>query len=135
LDTSSFHNLSTLEISKIKAHSVRREYASDQLIFSEGDDVDSFYIIEKGYVSIFIDHNGQLETISVLEPGDYFGEMAIMNNETRFASAMSLGETVLLAIEKDTFLDFVKTHPIMSEKIKNILMKRHRTLWDKKNRI
>jgi len=53
LDTSSFHNLSTLEISKIKAHAVRREYVSDQLIFAEGDDVDSFYIIEMGYVSIF----------------------------------------------------------------------------------
>lgn len=61
-----------------------------------------------------------------------FGEMAILNEKLRFASAESLGKTILLKIDKDTFLEFMKSQPILTEKIKAILMERNKDLLNRK---
>lgn len=128
-----FRHLSELELGEIKSCSERITYERDELIFSEGDQVGSFYIIDSGYVSIFINKGAREEEISILGPGDYFGEMAIFNKNTRTASASALETTTVLSIDKDKFLDFIQSHPDISEKINRILAVRNEELALKEN--
>ena len=114
---------------------MRQVFRQGELVFSEGDPVDSFYIIEKGRFCIFFDKQGKREDISVLSSGDYFGEMAIFNDARRLASVVALEEGELLAIDKDEFLQFIKAHPAIAEKINNILSKRNEELVLKENLI
>jgi len=123
-----FQNLTDLEISEIKAHSHITEHSKNELIFSEGDIFDSFYIIESGKVCIYVEKCGVDEPIKVLEKDDYFGEMAFFNNDRRTASAMAYDDIVLLRVDKDYFLSFVRSHPELSKKINATQIKRNEEL-------
>jgi len=111
--------LSDIELTDIKSFAIPRSFKKDQLIFAEGDPADSFYYIEKGRVSISIDKSGVAEQISVLTPGDYFGEMAILSTNKRNASVIALEETSVLSVDKNKFLEFVQAQPDVAEKIYN----------------
>jgi len=130
-----FENLSNSDIAEIKSYSLTKAYKKNELIFSEGDAVDSFYIIESGQVSIYVDKCGKEELICVLAKDDYFGEMAIFTKDKRTASALAYKDTVLLSIEKDQFLSFVKSHPLLAEKINVVLGKRNEELLLRENLI
>ena len=129
------HRLFDADIEEITSRAVTQTFSAGQLVFAEGDAVDSFYIIVKGRFSIFFDKQGKREDICVLGAGEYFGEMAIFNDTRRLASVVALEDAELLAIDKDVFLSFVKSHPIIAEKINNILSKRNEELVLRENLI
>ena len=49
--------------------------------------------------------------MAVLKPVDYFGELALLDSGVRTASAMALGRTATLTLEREEFLRFITTHP------------------------
>lgn len=120
--------LSVHEVAELSQFSEKIQYSDNQIIFTEGDLADCFYIIESGQVSIFVEKCGKDEPISILSAGDFFGEMAILNKDCRSASAMALGETSVQSIDKDRFLQFVKENPKLAAKIKSILTIRNEEL-------
>lgn len=120
--------LTANEIAELKCFSQVLKFNEGELIFSEGDTVGAFYIIESGEVSIFVEKCGKDEPICILSSGDFFGEMAIFNNDKRAASAMAIKQAEILSIDKDRFLLFVKSHPVLAEKINSILSKRNEEL-------
>lgn len=126
-------NLSNLDIQEIKGQASKRRLKKGGTVFSEGDRVDAFYIIESGQVSIVIDKCGKKEEISILGAGDYFGEMAIFSQHKRTASAIAAEDTVLLSIEKNVFLEFLSSHPKISSKIHQLLAQRNEELILKEN--
>ena len=81
--------------------------AKDAVIFKEGDPGDRCYVITNGAVRIskFIPNIGE-EALAVLKPGDYFGEMALIDNFPRSAHAIANTDAAVLAISK-TDLDKV----------------------------
>jgi len=123
-----FQGLSDTEISEIKSHSILKKYKQGERVFAEGDEVDYFYIIESGRISIYVDKCGIDEPICRLTKHDYFGEMAIFNKDRRTASAMACEDTVLYGIDKDRFLQFIKRYPQLAVKIKMVLAKRNEEL-------
>ena len=123
-----FEDLSSADITEIKSCAVIKQFKENEVVFSEGDAVDSFYIIESGKVSISIEKNGKNELICVLSQNDYFGEMAVFNNDSRTASAIANSDLALLCIDKDQFLSFVRSHPVLAEKINVIFSKRNEEL-------
>jgi CRP-like cAMP-binding protein len=83
--------------------------AKNTVIFREGDAGDLCYIIMKGEVRIskFIPNIGE-EALTVLKPGEYFGEMALIDNYPRSAHAIANTDVELLSITKsdlDTVLN------------------------------
>ena len=123
-----FQNLSDSEITEIKDHAILTQYRKNELIFSEGDTFDSFYIIESGKVSIYVEKCGVDEPVNVLGKNEYFGEMAIFNNNRRTASAMAYDDIELLRVDKDYFLSFIRSHPQVFNKINRVLIKRNEEL-------
>ena len=101
--------LSQQQIQFLKQHAIQQSYLAKDIIFTEGDNVDAFYIIESGRVSIYFDQHGRREEICVLVAGDYFGETAIFNQDKRTASVMALDDTVVACVDKETFLSLVSS--------------------------
>ena len=119
-----FRDLSAPDIQEIKALATKKHFANGELVFSQGDVANSFYIIDKGRVSVFYDDNGENKQLCTLSDDDYFGEMAIYNQDNRSASVITIEDSDLLQIDKDIFLTFVENHPALAEKIKRNLTKR-----------
>jgi hypothetical protein len=78
--------------------------AAGQPVFREGDVGTEMYIIETGIVDILRARSGA-EPLASLEAGDFFGEMAILEDQPRFASAVARSEARLLRIDRAHFND------------------------------
>lgn len=102
-----FENLSESELEKILKICVKQSFAKDAVIFKEGEPGDRCYIITIGSVRIskYIPNIGE-EALAVLKPGDYFGEMALIDNFPRSANAITNDDVDVFAINK-TELDRV----------------------------
>ncbi len=96
-----FENLSGPELEKIEKISRMEAFAKDTVIFKEGDPGDCCYVITNGDVRIskFIPNIGE-EARAVLKPGDYFGEMALIDKFPRSAHAIANTDAALLVINK-----------------------------------
>jgi CRP/FNR family cyclic AMP-dependent transcriptional regulator len=96
-----FETLLDTELAKIEKICRAESAVKDAVIFKEGDEGDRCYIIVKGEVRIskFIPNIGE-EALAVLKPGDYFGEMALIDNFPRSAHAIANGDAEFLSIHK-----------------------------------
>ncbi|TVP70305.1 MAG: EAL domain-containing protein [Leptolyngbya sp. LCM1.Bin17] len=68
-----------------------RLFKAGETIFREGDEADKAYIIESGYVEIFVGSGEEAIQLNVLGPGDIFGEMGIVDTSPRSASVKAIG--------------------------------------------
>lgn len=108
---SSFEQLTPAERNDLCRFAHLASYPADSLIFSENDEADMFYIVESGTVSIFIKKYHRTEDIALLEKGACFGEMGLLANTQRSASARTNEPTSLYCIDKSTLTRFIQEHP------------------------
>lgn len=78
-------------------------FEKDEIIFKEGDIGDFLYIIVSGKVGVLKDKEGKEEMIATLESGEYFGEMALLNQNTRSATVKCIEPVDVLALKKSDF--------------------------------
>lgn len=121
-----FSDWTSAEITHLRQSAVCKTYAKGERVFSEGDTADFFYIIERGRFAIFIDKLGNRENINIIGAGDFFGEMAILNQQNkRVASIEALDDGVLLGIDKYRFIDLVRSRRVLAERINKKLQQRN----------
>ena len=82
-----------------------RSYPKDTMVFSETMPGRQLYIIQQGQVKITKIMNNNEVLLAVLKPGDIFGEMSLLENKPRSASAISFEDSVLLAVNRENFRD------------------------------
>jgi len=90
-------------------------FGKDEIIFSDGEEGDSFFIIVDGSVRIV--KTGEArddEVLAILEPGTSFGEMALVEKETRSATVIANDPSTLLRIRKDDFEKLLKSDKDMA---------------------
>lgn len=98
------------------------EYEEGVSIFKEGDVGDSMYIIYKGKVRI---HKGN-KTLIVLDEKEVFGELSLLDSETRSASATAETDCFLFRLEQEPFYDILEARPEVAQGIIRMLCKRLR---------
>ena len=103
-----------------------RSYPKDTMIFSEGEPGHELYIIQRGSVKITKIVNDNEVLLALLKPGDIFGEMALLEDKPRTASAIAHENSTLLVVNKANFKRMVSTQPQMITKLTQILADR---LW------
>jgi rhodanese-related sulfurtransferase len=86
------------------------------IIFRQGDQADGFYIVSSGKVRIFVQHGGMERELSVLGPGQSFGEIALITGDTRAASVEALSDTRVMVLGKDEFDRLLADFPDISKK-------------------
>ncbi len=104
-------------------------YPKDYVIFKEGDAGDSFYIIKKGIVRIFHKAGEDMEDqeVAMLGDNDFFGEMALISDKPRNATAMVNEDTEAFKLKKDDFIQLVSSNPTMASHISSEFLKRLKT--------
>jgi CRP/FNR family transcriptional regulator len=101
-----------------------RSYGDNDMIFCEHEPGKELYIIQKGKVKITKIVNNNEVMLAVLQSGDIFGEMAILDNKPRSASAIAWEEVELLAINKANFESMVKAQPQLATRLITLLSER-----------
>lgn len=88
-----------------------------ELIIKEGDVGNSMYFIIDGKVKIFKKHLGKELELAVLEDGDFFGEMALLDEFPRSASVVALADCRLHELSKSDFQEIIEEYPRLGVKI------------------
>ncbi len=84
----------------------------DEIIFREGDPGDLLYLVGEGSVKISKSgRGGEQETLGFIQPGNFFGEMALLDGEPRSAMATSVGSTLLGTVNESTFQHILELAP------------------------
>ncbi|HKK64871.1 MAG TPA: cyclic nucleotide-binding domain-containing protein, partial [Clostridia bacterium] len=94
------------------------------MIFSESQPGKELYIIQQGSVKITKIVNDNEVLLALLKPGDIFGEMALLEDKPRSASAIAHEEAVLLAVNKDNFKRMVASQPQIITRLTQLLSER-----------
>ncbi|MBN2626890.1 MAG: cyclic nucleotide-binding domain-containing protein [Spirochaetales bacterium] len=106
-----------------------RSYPDNTMIFSEGEEGSELFIIQSGSVKITKIVNNNEVLLATLKPGDIFGEMALLNNAPRSASAIAGGETKMMVVNKQNFETMVQKEPKMTTKMTTLLAERIWSLY------
>ena len=101
-----------------------RVYPKNTMIFSESQPGQELYIIQKGSVKITKIVNNNEVLLAVLKPGDIFGEMSLLENKPRSASAIAFEDATLLAVNKANFQGMVTKQPQIITKLTQLLAER-----------
>ena len=118
------------ELAEIARHGVPKQFAARTVLVSEGERTDSLYIILEGRVRAYVsDADGREAVLSVMGPGEYFGEVAF-DAGPRSASVMTIEPCRLLVVSRDEFAAFVKRSPAFAAHFINHLIARIRALTE-----
>ncbi|MBN1533701.1 MAG: cyclic nucleotide-binding domain-containing protein [Spirochaetes bacterium] len=105
---------------------VHLAYANKQIVFCENEPGDALYLIKEGKVKIFKNVGDSQIMLSILKKGDIFGELAIVSNKTRNATAVCDGTTILIPITKENLVTMLGKSPMLLKKIYTAISER---LW------
>ena len=103
-------------------------YKKGEIICREGDLGDFMYVIQSGAVEISRKNGSQEVVVAMLEQGDFFGEMALLDRQPRSATVKTLCRTRLLPLTQDSFLSRAHEDPEISLRLIKALSQRiHKT--------
>jgi CRP/FNR family transcriptional regulator, cyclic AMP receptor protein len=108
-----------------------RTFEPETVIFQEGDRGEALYILTEGMVKLSkVDLGGYEKTLTILQPPEFFGEMALLGNTTRSATAISLGHIQTYLLYADDFNKLIQTYPTVSLNLTTTLAQRLRGMDD-----
>lgn len=113
-----FHDLDATALGELATIVESRHYGPGDRIFSRGEAGDSLCLIRRGRVRILLPlEGGKVHHLVTLCPGDYFGEMAFIDRETRSADAVAVIETDLYLLSRDRFDALARRNPALAERV------------------
>jgi len=107
-----FSEMDEQEVADIRAIMQEMRFRPGQVIIREGEMGDLFYVITEGHAEVLIrDADGAELILHEVGPGDFFGELSMLTNEPRSARIRAVDSVSTLALERDDFFEFFRTHP------------------------
>ena len=110
-----FANLSRRELTAVEQILYRRQYAAGEIIFRQSEPGVGMYIVLEGTVAILYEPTGV--TLAELRHGEFFGEIALLNETPRSATARALSACTLLGFFQPELLGLLKSDPGLGVKI------------------
>jgi CRP/FNR family cyclic AMP-dependent transcriptional regulator len=107
-----FKRLTPDELEQLAGEVDQVKYDADEIIFNEQDKGDALYVVEEGSVRIWVlDEDVKPVTLKELQPGEFFGELAVLDRGPRSTNATAMVETTLHRLSSDDFQKFLMEHP------------------------
>src|SRR5256714_12284529 len=107
-----FKRLEPQELEHLAEEVATVNFKAGEPIFNEHDRGDALYILEEGSVRIWIyDEDVKDVTLTELKPGDFFGELAVLDRGERSSSATAITDIHLHRLSSDDFQEFLINHP------------------------
>jgi CRP-like cAMP-binding protein len=108
----SFNGLSEDQLKEIEQIVVNRHFSKGELIYSEGDQGDGFYVAVAGMVKVFkVSLEGKEHIMRIVGPGDSFGQVSVFAGRTFPASAQAIAESHLLFLPRTAFVELISNNP------------------------
>ena len=122
-----FSSFSDLQLSQLLSCVQHRSYPRHAFILRSGEETDALYIILSGRVKVLIpDEEGHEVILSMLGPHEYFGEMGLLDDQTRSASVETLEPCEMLRLSKAGFTNILKDNYELAMLIISNLVRRLR---------
>lgn len=113
-----FSSLNESELAMLSAFQQRRSYLAGQHIFQEGGDGDGIYVIVEGQVQISaVVGPSERGVLARLGPGEFFGEMAVLDNEPRSATATAETAVIVDFIPRERLLEMLEKSPRLAVRL------------------
>ena len=110
-----FDGLPTDQLEALAQIVLRKHLQKGQIIFSEGDAADGFYVVVEGTVKIFkLSVEGKEHILHIFESGEHFGEVPVFAGEHFPAHAEAIAESRLLFFPRDAFINLIKQIPSLA---------------------
>jgi CRP/FNR family cyclic AMP-dependent transcriptional regulator len=107
-----FRELGPPEIERVAEISRERAYPRNSVILFEDDPGDALYVVAQGQVKVvLIGEDGREVILSVLGEGEFFGEMALIDDEPRSAHVIAMNDSTLLVIRREDFQGILRQTP------------------------
>jgi CRP/FNR family transcriptional regulator, nitrogen oxide reductase regulator len=122
-----FSSASIEDIADLLATAEEKSVGSGEYVFWEGEAPDRFFILLSGRVKV-IKHGsqGRETVVAFFNPGEIFGEVAVLEDKPYPASAVTVEDSVILSIKRQAFRDFIARHPVVALAMVGILSGRLR---------
>ena len=106
-------NLEPADRRTVLASAIHRRYRNGEHLFHQADLGDSVHLIEKGHVAIqVVNPTGTTLTLTILPPGQFFGEQALLDPDSRrTAAAVAIGAVETWELRRTAFNDLRRKHP------------------------
>jgi CRP-like cAMP-binding protein len=122
-----FSSLTDKELESLGKVAFVREYDKNEMIIHKHDEGDTFFSLIGGRVKVVLaDDEGKEFIVGILQPNEFFGELALLDGEPRSASVVAIDKTEVLVVRRDDFLRLFTTNPEMAKKVIAVLGKRLR---------
>ena len=113
-----FETLAPEDLQHVADVAVPRSFAAQQVIFREGDESDTCYIVRSGHARAMREHvDGRSLTLAHFGPGDIFGELAMFDNERRSATVETLDAVDAIALAGSDMRRLLRQHPDIAVKL------------------
>lgn len=109
-----------------------KKFKSGEVIISEYETGDCFYLIQSGQVQLVKCVNGTKKNLDILMPSEFFGEMAILENSPRSATCVAIDEVEVLEFNKENFEILITGNPQIALILLKLFCKR---IYDQKRRL
>lgn len=80
-----------------------KEYTNGQTIITQGEDGNNYYLLDKGECEVYVDRDNKQVLAKTCEPGDSFGELALLYNAPRAATVIAKGNVRVWCVDRTTF--------------------------------
>jgi CRP/FNR family transcriptional regulator, cyclic AMP receptor protein len=122
-----FRDLNPVELTAIEDQTIEKIAPKNTVILTEGDAGDSLFLIVQGRVKVFIgDEDGREIILKILAPGDFFGEMSMIDRQPRSASVSTLEPSVFRVLSHQSFQECLDRTPRIGSIVMQALAKRLR---------
>ncbi|HLW47389.1 MAG TPA: Crp/Fnr family transcriptional regulator [bacterium] len=122
-----FADLPASQLEKLAALLRRRRYRAGEPVFREGDPGTALYVVETGEVKVLLGGSeGKEVVLALLGPGEFFGELALLDGEPRSADAVATAAGELLVLPREDFLRFLREVPAVAVNLLASLSRRFR---------
>jgi CRP/FNR family cyclic AMP-dependent transcriptional regulator len=113
-----FETLAPEDLQHVADVAVPRSFAAQQVIFREGDESDTCYIVRSGHARAMREHvDGRSLALAHFGPGDIFGELAMFDNERRSATVETLDAVDAIALAGSDMRRLLRQHPDIAVKL------------------
>src|SRR5258705_7808183 len=122
-----FTHLTEHELDVVRSVATEKQYPKNAVVLTEGEMGDSLFMIQSGKVKVFIgDQEGREMILKILGPGDFFGEMSMIDKQPRSASVTTLESSVFLVLSHSAFEKCIEKIPRIANMVMRVLAQRVR---------
>ena len=122
-----FAELGEDDLGRVAQVAMPRSHEAQEVIFREGDDSDTCYVVRSGHARAIRQHSdGRTITLARFGPGDIFGELAMFDDERRSATVEALDDLSTVAIPGSAMRGLLQRHPEIAVKLVIALWRRLR---------